>query len=237
MRTSKRPRHPAADAEAGVSARPASTLEILADETVSEMIVKPHAAAFLAAHPHLSVGFRQRAFAPDASCEGVDLVLQYAPAAAALPGAATLGAQRLLTCAAPSYLRARGVPNTPAELCAQRHDAVIVSETQPRAWQFANPSRAVDVAPRRRVTAPSLSAALALALGSAGIARLPECWAIGLVRSGRLVRLLPDREPRLHLLARTPHGGRHPGAGAFLRFIRTLLDTGAAPVLQRTGME
>lgn len=234
MRRSKRLGRPPPDTQVGPS-EPNPTLEILVDETVGELILKPHAAAFLAAHPHLSLGVRQHAFAPDAPCKDVDLVLQYAPASAAPPAVSMLGAQRLLTCASPQYLRARGVPSMPSDLRTQRHDAVIVSETAipSPAWQFANLDHALRIEPQRCVTTPSLSSALALTLEGAGIARLPERWSIDQIRSGHLVRLLPEWEPSLHLLAYAPRGRRSPEADAFLRFVRTLLDTGAAPVLQR----
>jgi DNA-binding transcriptional LysR family regulator len=79
---------------------------------------------------------------------------------------------------------------------------------------------------RRRAIVPSLSTALTLTLGGAGVTQLPEYWGIGHVRSGRLVRLLPEWEAGLHLLAFEPRGGCSPHAAALLRYARTLIDMG-----------
>jgi DNA-binding transcriptional LysR family regulator len=230
LRTSNRSRHlplPCRDRSARVAGRP--TLRLLVDETVAELILRPHIAAFLVAHPSLCVELHQRAWASAEGCGDIDLALQYAPSARAPKGAVKLDEQRLLTCAAPQYLRGRGLPHHPSDLRRQRHDGVAVSNdlAAPCAWKFAHASQrlSIDIGPR--ATAASIPMALVLALNGVGISQIPECWGIGHVRSGRLVRLFPDWETSLHLLASLPRGEDNAGASALLRFVRTLIESGA----------
>jgi DNA-binding transcriptional LysR family regulator len=81
---------------------------------------------------------------------------------------------------------------------------------------------------------PSPSTALALAAAGAGLTQIPECWAIDYVRTGRLVRLLPEWEPSIHLRPVVRCDGSD--TRAFVRFIRTLLEAGGPgrTVLPRT---
>lgn len=202
-----------------------STLRFLVDETVGELILKPQIAAFLLAHPSLAVEFRQHSWAS----ADVDLVLQYAPASSTPVGATRLGGQKLLTCASSQYLRERGLPQHPLDLSRHRHEGIVVSENSKAAstWKFVDGDKRLNVEIKKRAVTSSFSMALALALGGLGVAQIPECWGIGYVRSGRLVRLLPDSEESLHLFAIEPRQGHNPHAAALLGFARTLIEMGA----------
>jgi DNA-binding transcriptional LysR family regulator len=183
----------------------------------------------MAAHPSLSIEFQQHAWTPDGSCPDVDVALQYAPALSAPANAAKLGVQRLLTCAAPHYLRERGVPQHPLDLERHRHEEVVVSSDNlaPSSWEFANRIESVSVAIQKRAEVPSLSAALTLALGGAGVVRIPECWGTGFVRSGALIRLFPDWETILNLIAIELGGKCSPYTADLLRLTRNLVEMGA----------
>jgi DNA-binding transcriptional LysR family regulator len=235
LRPSTRPRHRAPGAEARdtratakgkVRAGSSSTLRVLIDETVGELVLKPQIAAFLLAHPSLAIEFRQHSWACGGTSEDVDLILQYAPASSTPVGVARLGGQKLLTCASSRYLRERGLPQHPLDLSRHRYDGIVVSEnsTAPSAWNFVDGAKKLNVEVKRRAVTPSFSMALALALGGAGVAQIPECWGIGYVRSGRLVRLLPDSEESLHLCAIQPRHGHNPHVAALLRFARALVE-------------
>jgi DNA-binding transcriptional LysR family regulator len=136
-----------------------------------------------------------------------------------------LHTQNLLTCAAPHYLRARGLPHHPRDLRAIS-DALAVSDDPgaPLPWRFENAGRKLSIKPRIRAVTPSPSTALALAAAGAGFTQIPECWAMEHVRAGRLVRLLPEWESSIHLRPVTRCCGAD--ARAFVRFIRTVLEAG-----------
>ena len=198
-----------------------SVLRILADETVNDLILEPHVTAFLSAHPSLSIALERR------STTSPDLILRYEPSPPAGRGGDILHTQSLLTCAAPHYLRERGLPHHPHDLRGIS-DALVVSDDPgaPLLWRFENAGQRLSVKPHIRAVTPSPATALALAAAGAGFAQIPQCWAIDHVRTGRLVRLLPEWEPSIHLRPVMRRGGTD--ARAFVRFIRTLLEAGGA---------
>jgi DNA-binding transcriptional LysR family regulator len=231
----QQPRHRARGAEAGVRdvqckrdavrSPKRSTLRILADGTVNDLILEPHVTAFLSAHPSLSIALERRSMTGGHGRAGPDLILRYEPSASAGGGGDILHTQSLLTCAAPHYLRERGLPHHPRDLRGIS-DALVVSDDPgaPLPWRFENAGQGLSIKPQIRAATPSPSTALALAVAGAGFTQIPECWAIDHVRTGRLVRLLPEWEPSIHLRPVTRSGGAD--ARAFVRFIRTLLEAG-----------
>lgn len=209
-----------------------STFRILVDETVNDLILEPHIAAFLSAHPSLSIELKRRPMTGGRGRTGADLILGYEPSVLAGSGGDTLHVQSLLTCAAPRYLRARGLPHHPRDLRGIS-DALVVSDDPgaPLPWRFENAGQKLSIKPGIRAVTPSPSIALALAAAGAGFTQIPECWAIDHVRTGRLVRLLPEWEPSIHLRPVMRCGS--VDAHAFVRFIRTRLETGG---LGRTAL-
>jgi DNA-binding transcriptional LysR family regulator len=123
--------------------------------------------------------------------------------------------------ASPSYLMARGTPRRPDELGG--HDCIALnllpSSTR---WPFREGSdvRIVNVA--SRVVVDSGEAALRVAIGGGGIARLADLIVAEAVREGHLKRVLADShaaEP-VPLSAVYPQGRhRMPKVRAFLEFL------------------
>jgi len=98
----------------------------------------------------------------------------------------------ILICASPAYLARAGTPRVPAELGAHACLALLTMERDVQdEWQFAKGER------RERVKfAPGITAygeeLREAALAGCGIVRLLECHVDDELRSGALVRLLPD---------------------------------------------
>jgi DNA-binding transcriptional LysR family regulator len=94
-----------------------------------------------------------------------------------------------IICAAPTYLAQCGVPRTPADLASH---ACIVAAPMSSRWPFRtrNGVDQVEIAPR--VITDNGEAALRLALGGAGIARLADVIIGEPIRRGLLVPLLTE---------------------------------------------
>jgi len=123
-------------------------------------------------------------------------------------------------CAAPSYLRRRGTPRTPADLA--NHTCIAMGVYAANAWPFRTRDgiETVEVAPR--VVADNSEAALRVALDGGGIVRLGDIVVGESIRRGLLVPLLTDihhAEP-LELTA-LYLAGRHrlPKVRVFLDFL------------------
>ena len=117
--------------------------------------------------------------------------------------------QRMIVCAAPSYLAAHGSPALLGDLAD--HDAVIYRRSgRVRPWLFPREEGPpVEVMPRHRLRLDDLEAIADAAMLGMGLARLPSWLVLERLKAGELVELLPE-EGRLpydvHALwLQTPH--------------------------------
>lgn len=100
--------------------------------------------------------------------------------------------QRMTVCGAPAYLEAHGTPSTLAEL--EDHAGILYGRSGlTRSWMFPQgEGGALAVTPRSRLRFDDLEAIADAAIAGMGLAWLP-CWLVREhVRSGALVRLLPE---------------------------------------------
>jgi DNA-binding transcriptional LysR family regulator len=117
--------------------------------------------------------------------------------------------QRMIVCAAPSYLEARGSPAQLADLA--EHDALIYRRSgRARPWLFPREDGApAEIVPRHRLRLDDLEAIADAAVLGMGLAWLPSWLVRERLKAGELVELLPE-EGRLpydvHALwLQTPH--------------------------------
>jgi LysR family transcriptional activator of dmlA len=96
---------------------------------------------------------------------------------------------RRVLCAAPAYLRRRGVPGELDELA--QHDCLVHATNEPLNWFFRRGSRVVAQPVRARIEADSHVLLLELARRGRGIARLGFDIVKSDLASGRLVEVLP----------------------------------------------
>jgi len=150
---------------------------------------------FLRDHPRLlpHVTFSDRFIDPVE--QGIDIVVRIgAPDAwPALLGHHYLGAQRLVFCAAPAYLQARGMPATVDEL--QHHDCILYGHEDGAVtpWVLSGQPGHVDrrVMPGR-IAIGDGEGQLMAALAGTGITQLPTWLVKRYLDSGELVEVLPD---------------------------------------------
>jgi DNA-binding transcriptional LysR family regulator len=140
--------------------------------------------------------------------------------------AARVGAVRLITCAAPDYLKAHGAPRAPADL-ARLPCVGSVNLAAPDQWSYRDQGREVAVAIRARLTVTTAEAALDAAVAGLGVTRLLSYQAAEAIRAGKLTRVLRRFEPPelpVHLV--------HSEARLVPRKLRAFLDF-AAPRLRK----
>ncbi|MDR6713043.1 DNA-binding transcriptional LysR family regulator [Pseudomonas hunanensis] len=101
---------------------------------------------------------------------------------------------RSVVCAAPGYLRERGVPQRVEEL--SQHNCLTHAYFGHSLWQFEVDGRQVAVPVQGNISANEAMTLQKAALAGAGIAMLPTYQAAGALRNGELVRLLPEAQPR-----------------------------------------
>lgn len=148
--------------------------------------------------------------------EQVDVAIRLGHLADSGLYAVKAGEFRLLTCASPAYLAARGTPQHPGEL--PDHDGVLFG-THPMFWTYRIDGEDVIAAPRTRIFVNTAATNLAAALGGMGIARLFDYQLAGEIASGKLVPILTDygRDPRpVHIV--------YPRQGLMPQKVRAFID-------------
>ncbi|MFK0313695.1 LysR family transcriptional regulator [Pseudomonas sp. NPDC090233] len=100
---------------------------------------------------------------------------------------------RSVICAAPAYLLAHGTPQRVEEL--SRHNCLTHAYFGHSVWQFEVDGRQIAVPVEGNISANEALTLQKAALAGAGIAMLPTYQAAPALRTGELIRLLPDARP------------------------------------------
>ena len=175
------------------------SLVVSASVTFGMYFVLPRLAALQRKHAALELDLRLEDRPVDLVADHVDLVLRagFPVQESAALIARPLAEFRRVVVAAPSYLRARGIPTDPASLPA--HDA-IVQLTAAGAiahWRFERAEEQREIAVRSRLRLTTPLAIREAALNGLGLAWIPDWIVKADVQAGKLRRLFEDwQSPR-----------------------------------------
>jgi DNA-binding transcriptional LysR family regulator len=133
-----------------------------------------------------------------------------------------LGVDRLILCAAPSYLERRATPRTPQDL-TEHNCLQLFAVRQSYEWSFLAPGGPVVVPVRGNLNLDNVVALRTALLGGHGIAVMPQSVVAADLKRGRLVHLLPHH-PMQEMGVYVVHAhGRHVPAKVRV-FIDFLLE-------------
>jgi len=208
---------------AGAHTQPQGELTITAPRMFGRLHVAPLLVDFLRDHPRITV----RAFFADQIVHLLDDGFDVAVRIARLPDsgltAVLVGHVRRVVVAAPAYLRAYGVPRTPADL--ERHATIgyAAGGAPTPAWEFQTAKSRRDrllMTPRSRFVTNSNEVAIAAALAGHGLARALSYQVADDVAAGRLRIVLAAFETAPITVQLIHAGGRRPPAKvqAFVEF-------------------
>jgi DNA-binding transcriptional LysR family regulator len=171
---------------------PRGTIKLTTAVNFGVRHVAPAIAAFLAVHPGVRFDVALSDRVVDLVEEGFDLAVRIGAPGSENLVARKLGETRLVPCASPGYLAARGAPRVPEDLA--HHDCFTYEYVNPRnLWRFRDSQgreRAVRVSGRLHSNNGDLLAEAAAQ--GAGIVFEPAFIVGPDVRAGRLVPLLQD---------------------------------------------
>ena len=178
----------------------------------------PRLAKFLAMHPKLRIELSVADHRQDLVAEGADIAIRMGELDDSSFGARRLAALPRMLVASPAYLKARGVPKTPADLAS--HDCIFGPRSFGRErWSFNRSGVEISVDVRGRISTDSGPGSFASALAGLGIAIVSTVMAGAELKAGALVPLLPGyRLPPIDIHAVFP-GGPRPSAK-----VRALVD-------------
>ncbi|MYN01562.1 LysR family transcriptional regulator [Pseudoduganella sp. DS3] len=181
----------AEDVVKGRLAEPSGTVRITASVPTAQTILSKVLAQVAVAHPKVFVSVHVSDRFVDIVQEGFDIAVRdhFAP----LPDSGLVqrrvGSEPIVLVAAPSYLAARGEPQSPQDLAQH---AGLVSVMGSAAWQLEDDAGArVEVLPQARMHANESSMLVQAAQAGLGIACLPLRMCRAALDAGLVRRVLP----------------------------------------------
>ncbi|UQS91894.1 LysR family transcriptional regulator [Pseudomonas chlororaphis subsp. piscium] len=197
----------AADSLAQImNATPRGKLRISAPVTFGSYSLMPFVTGFLREHPEVEIDLHLTDRYIDLVEEGYEAAFRIGPLADSSLTARPLAPYRLIACAAPAYLAARGTPRVPADL--EQHEClgyVYWSRPADHQWQFRRAGQVHEVQVRSRLQVNESRALLSAAVDGFGIVLGPADFLEPARAAGELVQLLPGYEApsrAMHLLYR-----------------------------------
>lgn len=172
--------------------RPQGLLRINAGFGFGRRHLGPAISDFVRRYPDIEVVLHLADRALDLTEHALDIAIRFGPPPDARILARRIAPNRRLLCAAPAYLAARGMPQTPRDLPA--HDCIVIRENE-RAfnnWQLTDGSQQVTIKVRSPLAVNHGEIAVDWALAGHGIVLRSEWDIAGDLASGRLVRVLPE---------------------------------------------
>jgi DNA-binding transcriptional LysR family regulator len=190
----------------GAHAELGGRIALTAPVMLGRALVAPVLFDFLAKHPKVGVRALFVDRVVDLLDEGIDVAIRIAELPESAATAVRVGSVRRVVCAAPSYLKERGVPHRPTEL--GRHDAIgFFGSSNTAGWSFSKHGRAAS--PAFPLVVNSADVAVQAALAGRGLLRALTYQVERELRSGKLRTVLTAYEPRplpVHLVL--PEGRR-----------------------------
>lgn len=176
----------------GEATAPRGSIRLTAPLVFGREHVAPLLLDFLDAQPAINVELLLSDRVNDLHEENIDLAVRIGQVADISLIARRVGAVRRVVVASPAYLKAHGIPASPADIGS--HHIVQHSDLGAATpWQFSGKHKAVmSVTPR--LTVNQADVAVAAALAGRGLVRALSYQVAGPVAEGRLVRVLRDFE-------------------------------------------
>jgi DNA-binding transcriptional LysR family regulator len=175
---------------------PRGTLRLTAPISFGASHVAPALGAYASLHPQMKFDLMLADRAVDLIEDGLDLAIRVGYLGSQNLVARQIGSTRMLLCASPAYLAARGTPQTPDDL--SQHDCMTYAyASNNNQWSFERTGEAAHlVRVTSRIHANNGSALSELAAAGLGITHAPEFILAPLVAQGRLLEILPDWQTR-----------------------------------------
>ena len=188
--------------------------------------------AFLETHPELELELITRDQLGDLVREGFDIAIHIGEPRVSSLVVRKLWDTRIVTVAAPSYLKRHEHPATPQDLVADKHILIDYRDPEtgrPFEWEFHRGRRIVKVPTDGRIVVSDIVTMHRLCLAGYGIVQVMENAVSRLLSQGKLIDLFPDwPDERFPFYAVCPSRKNLPAkTRAFLDFLASLPSSGA----------
>ena len=201
---------------------PAGRIRLNTSASFGTHVLAPVLPEFLARHPKVSIDIVETDAVVDLLQERTDIAVRAGPLKSSTLVARKLGAASMLIVAAPAYLQRFGTPRTLADL--QHHNRIGFSyRLAIEGWPLRENGQVVTVPVVGSVQVSNGEALRHVAIGGAGLARLPVFTIRGDIGAGRLVSVLEEFNPgdveEVHAVYLGQNGPLPARIRAFLDFL------------------
>jgi DNA-binding transcriptional LysR family regulator len=199
-------------------------LRIAASTSFAVRMVLPRLPLFAEMYPRLRIEFMLNDEKQDLIGDSIDVALRIGALADSSAVAKKIGVVHRIAAASPAYLAKAGTPLTPAEL--PRHSIIVGPAGRGmEAWAFKKDGKATSVRVEGRFVLNGGEGATAAAVAGLGILSSGALGMLNELRSGQLVRILPDWEMGTADINAVLPAGRaaKPSARAFTEFVSSEL--------------
>jgi DNA-binding transcriptional LysR family regulator len=170
-------------------------LRVNVDPTFSRLFLAPRLGGFLETHPALQMELVIRDRLGDMVGEGFDAAIRFGEPEPSGLIVRRLLQVRVLTCAAPSYLKRRGKPAAPRELQTKNHECLLFRDPatgRPFPWEFHHGKQRTTVQVKGQLVLNDPLTQLDACIAGCGVAQVFDLDINHLLKSGRLINLFPD---------------------------------------------
>lgn len=174
-------------------AQPSGRLRVSMPSDFANLLLVDMLAAFVALHPAISLELDLSPRRVDLIGENFDLAIRMGD----LPDDASLAARRLRVFSAGlyanrDYLANHGTPTQPDDLMQHEALRLLGRDGEAARWVLLHGDARWEGVPPGRITANSPETLIRLARAGRGIAAVPDYFVTPHLRSGELIRVLPD---------------------------------------------
>jgi DNA-binding transcriptional LysR family regulator len=170
-------------------------LRVNLDPTFARLFLAPRIGGLLEAHPELRMELVIRDRLGDMVAEGFDAAIRFGDPEPSGLIVRRLLQVRVLTCAAPSYIKRRGKPATPQELRAKNHQCLLFRDSatgRPFPWEFHHGKQRITVQIKGQLVLNDALTQLDACTAGCGVAQVFDLDIDHLLKNGRLINLFPD---------------------------------------------
>lgn len=213
-------------------AAPSGRLRVSMPSDFANLLLADSLAAFVAMHPGIALELDLSPRRVDLLGEGFDLAVRMGE----LPDDGLLAARRLSELSAglyasTGYLAEFGRPTNPDELAQHSAVRLLAGNGEPASWTLCQGEARWEGVPPGRITANSPEFLMRMVLAGAGIAAVPNYFALPHVRQGVLQRVLADWQLPSHTASAVFPGRKLMPAKTrvFIDMLQAALGGDAAP--------
>ena len=176
--------------------RPSGRIRVETAAAIASLVIIPALPEFRKAYPEVEIDLGIGNRRADLVAEGVDCAIRAGNATEQYMAARQVGSFRFITCAAPAYLEARGVPARPHDLELEHDTVGMVASLHGRtlAYRFEQDGVPFELSPPHAIVVNDTNSYLAAGIAGLGVIQAPGYAAQAALASGALVPVLEQWE-------------------------------------------